>query len=45
MQDHQELMKDFDLAAKIKQLACKILRVWTRNDEHFENLQENFEIV
>ena len=44
MQDHQDLMNDFDCADKTKQSACKTLRVWTKNEENFENFQENFEI-
>ena len=40
MQSHQDLMG----AAKCKQPACKVLRVWTKNNENFENFQENFEI-
>ena len=44
MQDHQDLSNDFDWAGKIKQPACKILRVLTKNEENFENFQENFEI-
>ena len=37
-------MNDFDLAVKTKQPSCKTLRVWTKNEENFENLQENVEI-
>ena len=38
-------MNDFDCAGKTKQLpACQTLRVWTQNEENFENFQENFEI-
>ena len=44
MQDHRDLMNDFDWAGKTKQPACKTLRVWTKNEENFENFQENFEI-
>ena len=44
MQDHQDLMNDFDCGGKTKQPACKTLRVWTKNEENFENFQENFEI-
>ena len=43
MQDHQDLMNDFDWASKIKQ-RVKTLRVWTKNEENFENFQENFAI-
>ena len=31
-------MNDFHLAGKIKKDACKILCVWTKNEEKFENL-------
>ena len=44
MDAHQELMKDFHWAAKGKQPACKILRVWTKNKENFEKFQADFEI-
>ena len=44
MQDHQDFMNDFDWAGKTKQHACRTLRVWTKNEEDFENFQENFEI-
>ena len=44
MQDHRDLMNDFDCAGKTKQDACKTLRVWTKNEENFENFQENSEI-
>ena len=44
MHAHQDLMNDFDWAAKTKQPACKTLRVWTKNEEHFESFQEKFEI-
>ena len=44
MHAHHELMQDFHCAAKFKQPVCKILRVWTKNEENFENSQENFEI-
>ena len=44
MQDNRDLMNDFDWAGKTKLPACKTLRVWTKNEEHFENFQENFEI-
>ena len=37
-------MNGFDWAAKIKHPASKTLRVWTKNEEIFENFQENFEI-
>ena len=37
-------MNDFDCADKAKQTACKTLRVWTKNEENFENFQENLEI-
>ena len=43
-QDHCDLMNDFDCADKSKQPACKTLRVWTKNEDNFENFQENFEI-
>ena len=35
MQDHRDLMNDYDWAAKTKQPACKTLRVWTKNEETF----------
>ena len=44
MQYQQDLINDFDWAAKIKQLACKTLRVWTKNKKNFEKFQENLEI-
>ena len=44
MQDHRDLMNAIDWAGKSKQPACKTLRVWTKNEEHFERFQENFEI-
>ena len=44
MQEHQELMNDFDCAGKTKHPASKTLRVWTKNEENFEKFQENFEI-
>ena len=44
MQEHRDLMKDFDWAGKDKQAACKTLRFWTKNEENFENFQEDFEI-
>ena len=44
MQDHQDLINDFNWAGKIKQAACKTLRVWIKNEENFEKFQENFEI-
>ena len=44
MHAHQDLMNDSDWAGKTKQPACKGLRVWTKNEENFENFQENFEI-
>ena len=44
MKDHQHFKNDFHRAGKIKEAACKILRVWTKNDENVENFQENFEI-
>ena len=44
MQDHQDLMNDFDWERKIKQAACKTFRVWTKNEENFGKFQENFEI-
>ena len=37
-------MNDFDCAGKTMQHACKTLRVWTKNEENFENFQGNFEI-
>ena len=37
-------MNDFDWPGKSKQPAFKTLRVWTKNEENFENFQENFEI-
>ena len=48
MHAHQDLMNDFDYSGKTKQpapaTACKSLRVWSKNEENFENFQENFEI-
>ena len=44
MQDHQDLRNDFDWADKGKPPTCKILRVWTKIEENFDNFQENFEI-
>ena len=44
MQVNQDVMNDFDWAGKTKQPACKTLRVWTKNEENFENFQENFDI-
>ena len=44
MQDHRDLMNDSDWAGKDKQPACKTLCVWTKNEENFEKVQENFEI-
>ena len=44
MQDHRDLMNVFDWIRKTKQAACKALRVWTKNEDNFENFQENFEI-
>ena len=40
MHAHQDLMKDFHWTAKLKQPACKILRVWTKNEENFEKFQK-----
>ena len=40
MQDHKDLMNDFDWAGKTKQRACKTLRVWTKNEENFEKLRD-----
>ena len=37
-------MNDFDWADKDKQAVCKTLRVWTKNEEIFENFQENLEL-
>ena len=39
------MMKDFDFACKTKQPAYKTFRVWTKNEETFENFQVNFEIL
>ena len=44
MHAHQDLSKNFHWAGKIKQPACKTLRVRTQNEENFEKFQENFEI-
>ena len=44
MPDHQDLMNVFDWAGKTKQVACKALRVWTKNEENFEKFPENFVI-
>ena len=43
-QDPRDLINEFDWADKTKQAAFKTLRVWTKNEENFEKLQENFEI-
>ena len=43
MQDHQDLLNAFDWADKTNQSSCKTLRGWTKNEEHFEKGQENFE--
>ena len=40
MEDHQDLMNDFDWAGKIKHPACKILRAWSKSEDNFENFQE-----
>ena len=37
-------MNEFDWAGKSKPPACKTLRVWTKNEEHFEKFQEKVEI-
>ena len=39
-----DLRNDFHWAGKIKQPACKTLRVWTKSEENFEIFQEKFEI-
>ena len=44
MQDHQDLMNEYDWADKTKQPAWKILRVSTKKEENFKKFQENFEI-
>ena len=44
MHAYQDLMNDLDWARKDKQAACKTLRVWTKNEEIFENSQENLEL-
>ena len=44
MLDHRYLMNAFDWTAKAKQAACKSLRLFTKNEENFEKLQETFEI-
>ena len=44
MHAHQDSMNDFDWAGKTKPPACKTLRVWTKYEENFEKIQENFEI-
>ena len=44
MTDYQHLMNDFHRAGEFKIQACKVLRVWTKNEENFEKFQENFEI-
>ena len=44
MEDHQNYKNYFHRAGKIKKPACKILRVWTKNEDNFENCQETFEI-
>ena len=33
-------MNYLDWAGKAKQPPCKTLRVWTKNEENFENFQE-----
>ena len=43
MQD-QDLRLGFHWADRIKQPACKIFLVWTKNEETFEKFHENFEI-
>ena len=43
-QEDRDPINDFDWAAKTKQHACKTLRFWTKNEEKFERLYENFEI-
>ena len=44
MHAYQDLMNDFDWASNSKQIGCKVLRVWTKNEENLEKFQENFEI-
>ena len=41
MHAQQDLMNAFDWAGKTKQPACRTLRVWTKNEENFENFLEN----
>ena len=42
-QDMQTLMPISTQAWKIKKAACKVLRVWTKNEEILGNLSKNFE--
>ena len=41
MKDHRHLKKDFHWAGKVKKAAGKILRVWTKNEENFDNFDQN----
>ena len=45
MQDHRDLMNDFDCASKTKEGACKTQRAWTKNEENFEEFQENLDFL
>ena len=40
MQDHRDLMNDFDWPGKAKQPACKTLCVWTKHEETFEKFRD-----
>ena len=44
MEEHLDLMKEFDWAAKTNQGATKTLRVWARSQDNSEKFQEDFEI-
>ena len=44
MHAYQDLMNAFDWPRKTEQSGCKILCVWTKNEENFENFQEYLEI-
>ena len=43
MQDHRDLLSEFDCTGKMKQWSCKTLRIWSKNVENYENFQENFQ--
>ena len=44
MQDNRDPINESDWPGKCKQVACKTLRVSTKNEENFEKVQENSEI-